>query len=93
MIPLKDNYPLSHFPLVTLTVLVLNVLIFFHQLSLGEQKYEFWYKYGTIPWEITHNTDQEPFVSFPVRFTLISAMFLHGGWLHLLGNMQKHGAD
>ena len=87
MIPLKDDHPLRHFPLVTLSCIVLNVVIFLHQLSLGQYEYPFVLKYGAIPYEITNNIDQEPLVSFPVRWTLVSSMFLHGGWLHLIGNM------
>jgi membrane associated rhomboid family serine protease len=88
MLPLKDDHPLHHFPLITVVLLGLNVFIFIRQADLvGEQKYEFWYKYGSIPWEIVHNTDQEPLIDFSVRWTLITHMFLHADWLHLIGNM------
>ncbi len=88
MIPLKDEHPLHHFPLITVAFIALNVFVFLHQSSLaGEYEYAFILKYGTTPREITQNIDQEPFVTFPVRWTLVTAMFLHGGWLHLLGNM------
>ena len=87
MIPLKDDHSLHRFPLITVAILLLNVYSFSYQASLGEGKYEFWRQYGTIPWEITHNSDQPPSVDFPVRWTLISSMFLHADWLHLLGNL------
>jgi membrane associated rhomboid family serine protease len=87
MIPLKDDHPLSVFPLITITFIVLNVFVFLHQSSLGQHQYAFVLKYGSIPWEITHNIDQEPLVSFPVWGTLVTSTFLHGGWFHLIGNM------
>ncbi len=88
MLPLKDDYPLRRFPLVTIVLIILNVFVFLRQSDLAsEQQHEIHCKYGKIPYEIVHNEDQEPLINFSVRWTLISSMFLHGDWLHLVGNM------
>jgi membrane associated rhomboid family serine protease len=96
-IPLKDENPTSRFPLITVLFIATNILIFLYQLfsPMGQQyglQY-YVYKMGAIPYELTH------FTSFDIRFhggslarispplTLLTAMFLHGGFLHLFGNM------
>ncbi|MGH2533605.1 MAG: rhomboid family intramembrane serine protease [Thermomicrobiales bacterium] len=66
-------------PWVNYTLLALNVLIFFYQLSLSETELvRFVVRWGVIPDEVSGGED---------LYTLISAMFVHGGWLHLIGNM------
>lgn len=88
MLPLKDDHPLTRFPLVTLIVLGLNIFIFYCQSDFaGEEKYEFWLKYGTIPYEIVHNIDKEPYIDISIRWTLVTSMFLHANGCHLIGNM------
>ena len=75
MIPLRDVIPSRTFPFVTITIIVLNALAFVFELSLDPRALrEFLYMYGVVP------------ADFHVP-TLITSMFLHGGWSHILGNM------
>jgi membrane associated rhomboid family serine protease len=54
---------------------------------LGRNSQNFVTAYGAIPFEITNQTDIHPIVHFPVFFTLFTSMFLHGGFLHIGGNL------
>ena len=65
-------------PIVAYSFLVINILIFLFQFSLGTGANQFLMTYGSIPAEITSGQDY---------YTLITSMFLHGGWMHLIGNM------
>ncbi len=87
-IPLKDDNPTHSFPLVTLGIVILNGLIFFHQLNLDpQQSTNFIYQWGAIPYQITHQVVLQIPPLIPIPLTLFSSMFLHGGFLHILGNM------
>jgi membrane associated rhomboid family serine protease len=75
MIPLRDTQPSYSTPFVTIGIIVLNVMVFLHQISLD-------------PYELNHFIARYAIV--PDRFQyvdLISSMFMHGGWMHLIGNM------
>ena len=75
MIPLRDVIPSRTFPFFTIAFIVLNSAAFILELSLGGVTLEaFMYVYGVVPAE---------FRWLPV----LTLMFLHGGWLHFLGNM------
>jgi len=88
MIPLKDDNPTEHFPYVTLALIVLNTAVFIYQLSLGARGNNMMVlKMGIIPYEFTHALDIPPYSSHPLALNLITAMFMHGGFLHLGGNM------
>jgi membrane associated rhomboid family serine protease len=74
---------------MTIGIILANVLIFFHQLSMdpGENQ-RFVFQWGAIPYQIIHGEwlyDLSPRI--PIRLTIFSSMFLHGGVLHLFGNM------
>jgi membrane associated rhomboid family serine protease len=75
MFPLRDSQPSERPPFVTSFLILLNVVAFFYQLSLSEfELNDFMLEYGTVP----------------ARFEwgdLLTSMFLHGGWMHLIGNM------
>jgi membrane associated rhomboid family serine protease len=94
-IPLKDDNPTSRFPIVTVLLIALNVVIFFLQIISPEGLQFYVYKMGTIPYEITHfkslplviSQTAEQIPRLAPAFTLIVSMFLHGGFLHLLFNM------
>ena len=74
-----DQVKGGYFPLFSYAFIVLNVVIFLFQISLPEVKQEaFILEFGSIPNEITNGED---------LFTLGTSMFLHGGWMHLIGNM------
>ncbi|EQB62878.1 MAG: Rhomboid family protein [candidate division Zixibacteria bacterium RBG-1] len=87
MFPLKDDIPTEKPPIITIALIVINVLIFFYQISLGPDFQYFIVKLGAIPYEITHQSEITPEAPFPVNMTLLTSMFLHGGWLHIIGNM------
>jgi membrane associated rhomboid family serine protease len=66
-------------PFITYILIAINVVVFIYQFLMPAQTQEaFVYQYGSIPIEITHGQD---------LFTLFTCMFLHGGWMHLIGNM------
>ena len=75
MIPLRDVIPSRTTPYVTISLVVLNVLVFLYQLSLGDYfGQQFVYEFGLVP----------AMFSWP---SVLSSMFLHGGFLHVGGNM------
>lgn len=88
MIPLKDDNPTHITPLVSYAVLVGCVLVFFWQLSLGARAEAAIYAYGLIPDVLLGNARLPPgLASIPAWMTVFTSMFLHGGWMHLIGNM------
>lgn len=135
MIPLRDMLPSRRFPIVTVSLIILNLLVFLYQGFLGTQEpyrgrwehernewasaqreeppiftptydsatrrvffspqdtYEIerdaWLQtqYALIPSELLSGHDLPPTIPIPIWLTLITSLFLHGGILHLLGNM------
>lgn len=88
MIPLKDDIPASRLPVVTIALVAVNCLVYLYLKSLGGEGYESaLFRLGTIPYEITHGVELNSEGAFPIPLTLFTAMFLHGGFLHLAGNM------
>jgi membrane associated rhomboid family serine protease len=82
MIPISDELPVRRIPVVTWGLIAVNVIIFLYELLLGSQVDQFYMNWGAVPGYIT-----DP-LNYPLAFvTLFSAMFIHGGWSHLLGNM------
>ena len=89
MIPLKDDNPTSSRPIVTYFLIGLCVFIFL--LQLNSQSYrtgEIFYSYGLIPAVLMGN-NQLPIdlYTVPAYLTILTSMFMHGGFLHLIGNM------
>ncbi|OGW64867.1 MAG: rhomboid family intramembrane serine protease [Nitrospirae bacterium RIFCSPLOWO2_02_FULL_62_14] len=90
MIPLHDDNPTEITPMVTIALIVLCSLVFLYEVSLPEKVGEaFVFQYGAIPASIFgHESDlPEDAVGFPITLTLLTSMFLHAGWMHLIGNM------
>src|SRR5205814_6076768 len=75
MIPLRDVIPSRTTPYITVTIIVLNALAWLFELSMPPDALnQFLYVYGVVP------------ASFSAP-TLITSMFLHGSWSHVIGNM------
>lgn len=89
MLPLKDDNPTERVPVVSYAVLGLCVAVFLWQASLPEdQARAAVYALGMIPAVLFGEARLPPEVALiPAPATLVSSMFLHGGWMHLLGNM------
>lgn len=87
MIPIRDNIPSSRVPVVTFGIIGLNVLIFFNELRLGSQLQDYLLLHGVIPARYTVAEVARLFTFREQIGALFTSMFLHGGWLHLLGNM------
>lgn len=86
-IPIGDVTRARRFPYVTIALLVLNVAVFVYQISLGAAGDQFVLAYGTIPYQIITGQDLQPLIPYPVWVTLFTSMFMHGGIMHLIGNM------
>ena len=89
MIPLKDDNPTSSRPIVTYFLIGLCILVFLMQ--LGSQSYQtgqLFYSYGLIPSVLMgHNQLPMDLYAVPAFVTIFSSMFMHGGFMHLIGNM------
>ncbi len=89
MIPLRDDHPSSIRPYVSWTVIAASVLVFLWQLGLGARGgQQAVYALGAIPAVLFGQARLAPGIELvPPALTVFTSMFLHGGWMHLLGNM------
>jgi len=91
MLPIgDDNSDRTRMPIVNYALIVINILVFVFLQGMGANE-KFTYAFSTVPAEILTGRDiatgpLQP-TPVPVYFTLITSMFMHGGWAHLLGNM------
>src|SRR5260221_4174030 len=87
MIPLKDINPTRNFPFVNVMLIVANVLVFLYQITLSPHAQKvFILANATVPARIPAFLAGHAPASMAL-FPLFSSMFLHGGLMHLLGNM------
>lgn len=88
MIPLRDEVPTRSFPLITVILIATNLLVYLYQLFLPEAVLNAMvYKWAYIPIEYTRFVQVYPELALPFGVTVFSSMFLHGGFMHLAGNM------
>ena len=89
MIPISDEGSRVHrFPIVTISIIALNAFVFLYEMSLGDRSLQLLVlSYGVIPLEITSGRDLAPTIPWPIWATLFTSMFMHGGWMHIIGNM------
>jgi hypothetical protein len=86
MIPLRDDNKAQRVPVVTRAIILANVLAFAFELSLGDSLTEFMREWGVVPGRLIASFAGD--TALPVELaTVLTSMFLHGGWLHLIGNM------
>lgn len=87
MIPLKDENPTQITPIFTVGLIVANVLVFLYELSLGQRVEQFVQLYGAVPHALIQGAGPRLHGAIPPKLTVLTSMFLHGGFLHLGGNM------
>jgi len=86
MIPISDNFPSQKVPFVTRTLVIINVFVFFQALGLGREINEFYLNYGLVPAKYTSEYISK-FTLYQLVVPFFTSLFLHGGIIHLLGNM------
>jgi membrane associated rhomboid family serine protease len=88
MIPISDANPARRFPIINLTLIALNVIVFLFELTLPTRALDrLIATWGVMPSNI-YLALAHPLAAPPsLWLTLITAQFLHGGWAHIIGNM------
>ena len=89
MIPLKDDNPTTTTPFVTYAIIAVCVFVFI--LEIGSNSYnsgKLFYSYGLVPAVLTGKAElPSHLAALPAELTLLTSMFMHGGFMHLIGNM------
>jgi membrane associated rhomboid family serine protease len=89
MLPIRDNVPRQHLPVATWSLIFLNFVVFFFELTLPpDTLQQLFYWFGIVPARVTH-PEWASVVGLPLDdyWPLLTCMFLHGGWLHVISNM------
>ncbi len=83
MLPLRDFIPTRRFPVLTVGIIIVNIIAFAYELlaEAGGTLDQTFYTMGVVPFEVTNNFGPAVALSF------ITSMFLHGGFMHIAGNM------
>ena len=89
MFPIKDDQPRYSTPYINTFLIVLNILIFFYQWTLGPRAGDAFVRfYGEVPSHLAAFLAGSPRYTLPqVVIPFFTSMFLHAGWMHVLGNM------
>ena len=89
MFPISDDNPRRQTPIVTWTIIGICVLVYLWQASLGDERGQAAVlEFGMIPARVFGTAELSPeFTAAPAWLTVITSMFMHGGWMHLALNM------
>jgi membrane associated rhomboid family serine protease len=87
MIPLRDENPSRSVPVVTRALIAVNAACFIYELSLGPELRPFVFTFGLVPLRVSRALEAGGGALLAPGSTLLTSMFLHAGWLHLIGNM------
>src|SRR5438132_3887368 len=87
MIPLRDSVPVRSWPLVTWALIGANVWVFLYEVLLGPDLEPFLRTWGFVPARYFTLAEVDPADWTGRYLPLLTSMFLHGGWAHLIGNM------
>ena len=88
LIPLRSDEPLEKPPIMTVLLILANIGVFiYQQFSLVGFHRDLAVIYGAIPFELSHFVDLPPRSPHPLYLSIFTYMFLHGGYLHIIGNM------
>ena len=92
MIPIRDDQPRFSTPYITYFIVALNIVIFLFELAVGAQSHgqlnALIYEFGVVPRQVTGSLTGSPqFSILAAVVPIFTSMFLHGSWLHIIGNM------
>lgn len=87
MIPLRDNIPSRRLPVINVSLIIANIVVFIYQQMLGPYEISFIWKYGAVARSIVTFEPIHPASTVFPPLTLVTAQFLHGGLAHIGGNM------
>jgi membrane associated rhomboid family serine protease len=87
LFPLRDENPSATVPVVTRALIALNVAVFVYELTLGPDLGSLFYDWGFTPVKLTLALRYGDLPLAPALASIITSMFLHGGWSHLIGNL------
>ena len=92
LFPLRDFIPTRRAPVVNVAIIIGCALVFLYQLALGEGMESFFRAAGFIPARLFDSLPESamPWPDYGVvgnLVTVVTSMFMHGGWLHIIGNM------
>jgi membrane associated rhomboid family serine protease len=92
MLPIRDDTPRFSTPYVTYFIIALNTVVFLFELSVGAQSHRalngLMYQFGVVPLHFERVLAGTSNTSLPaLSLTILTSMFLHASWLHIIGNM------
>jgi membrane associated rhomboid family serine protease len=87
LIPLRDENPSATVPLVTRALIALNLAVFVYEVLLGPELRPFLFDWGFVPVRLTLAVRYGDLPLLPAVLPVLTSMFLHGGWSHLIGNL------
>jgi hypothetical protein len=87
MIPIRIQDARPGSTPATLAIIAVNALVFGYELMLGPAVNPFVMRYGLIPYRLVYGLLEAPWAVWRWAPTLVTHMFIHGGWVHILGNM------
>jgi len=85
--PLRDDVPSRRFPVVTILLILLNAVVFVRELLLGPDAARVLHTHGLIPARELGTLLRTPWMVTEWLSPFVSSMFLHGGWMHVIGNL------
>ena len=87
MIPLRDAIRSKSFPAANTLIIILNVIVYLWELTQGPRLTDTFSLFGIVPLRYSDPEISAHFTTFQQFLPFLTSMFLHGGFLHLLGNM------
>jgi membrane associated rhomboid family serine protease len=87
MIPIRDAIRSKNFPVVNFLIIAINVIVFLWQLAQGPRLNQAFFLFGIVPIRYSDPEVSAHFTAFRQLLPFVTFLFLHGGFLHILGNM------
>lgn len=90
MIPFRDDNPTGTYPYVTVSIIILNGMVFAYEIALGSAVKDLIFHYGVVPSKVVfflNHLSRDPSLITAALLPFLTSMFLHGGPIHIAGNM------